>query len=203
MSFLKIISKAAPLLGSVLGGFPIGTGIGTIVKIVANSFGADPEKIDDIAEKIQKDPQSIIKLTQIENAHKVELERIKSEQEEAYQALKTSEMQTINDTMRHELMATNKFKSSWRPFFGYCVSFSWFFFMICAIIALLYSVFFAPDKSTIIIEAIAKLMGATVILWTMAFAVLGVNITKRSHDKANLINAQEKGIINKLLKKIF
>jgi len=73
------VAKAAPLLGTALGG-PVGGAVGGLVSIIAGAFGVssdeaakDPQKL---IEAIGLDPDAAIKLKEIENNHKLEIEKI-------------------------------------------------------------------------------------------------------------------------------
>lgn len=72
MNLNDIVSKSAPLLGSMLGSPLAGVGIGWI----ANLFGADPKNTQDIIEKITSDPEANIKLKTLEYQHQEELQKI-------------------------------------------------------------------------------------------------------------------------------
>ncbi len=61
----KLVVKAAPLLGSVLAG-PSG---GVVGALIAQVFGANPQDQNDIINKINADPDSALKLRQIELQH--------------------------------------------------------------------------------------------------------------------------------------
>lgn len=72
MNLSEIVSKSAPLLGGLLGSPLAGIGIGWIADI----FGADKTKVQDILEKVTSDPESVAKLKQIELQYQVELEKL-------------------------------------------------------------------------------------------------------------------------------
>ena len=67
------IADAAPILGSLFG--PVGTGIGTGIKLLASAFGlkeseVTPEKVDEL---LKTDPQAILKLRLAEMDYKVKM----------------------------------------------------------------------------------------------------------------------------------
>lgn len=71
-SYVKpIIGTAAPLLGTALGG-PAGAAAGTLV---AAALGVE-NKPDAVVEAIKANPEAVLKLKELELAHKVELERM-------------------------------------------------------------------------------------------------------------------------------
>lgn len=68
----KTISKYAPLLGAVVGGAPGGA----IGSLVATAFGADPDKPEDMIDKIKADPQAGLKLVEIQSNCEIELQKL-------------------------------------------------------------------------------------------------------------------------------
>ena len=80
----KMISKMAPLLGSVLGG-PVGGAVGGVVSAIANLFGVDPDEAQNnpsvLVEAIEKDPEAAIKLKELENNLRIELQKLLIEQD--------------------------------------------------------------------------------------------------------------------------
>lgn len=69
MDWRKIIGSAAPVLGAALGG-PAG---GAAMTLLASAFGGDPDKPDELAAKIQADPDAAAKLAEIERRHEERL----------------------------------------------------------------------------------------------------------------------------------
>jgi hypothetical protein len=72
MSLSEIVSKYAPLLGSVIGG-PAGGAIGALV---AAQFGADPKDADDLVKRIEGDPEAANKLMQMQMTYWIDLEKL-------------------------------------------------------------------------------------------------------------------------------
>lgn len=68
----KAIAQTAPLLGGALGG-PGGAAIGSLI---AAKFGVKCNDSDALHQQIKQDPESLIKLKQIEMDHEVELQRL-------------------------------------------------------------------------------------------------------------------------------
>ena len=63
----KLIAKDAPILGSLIGSVnPIA---GLLINAVAHLFGVDSTNPQDIADKINSDPDSALKLKQLELQH--------------------------------------------------------------------------------------------------------------------------------------
>lgn len=76
----NFIKKAAPILGTVVGG-PIGTAAGGVVSALCGMFGADPADPDDLLMKMTADPEALLKLKEFELTHKTELEKIALERD--------------------------------------------------------------------------------------------------------------------------
>lgn len=74
-SLSKIIGTSAPVLASVLGTPLAGIGLG----LLAHCFGADSQKIEDIAQKITADPEAALKLKTLEYEHAEALLRMASQ----------------------------------------------------------------------------------------------------------------------------
>lgn len=75
MSFESIgnaISTAAPLLASAL----LGPAAGTVVGLITSVFGGDPKNTNDLIKRITADPESAVKLAQIQADNIVQLQTI-------------------------------------------------------------------------------------------------------------------------------
>lgn len=171
-----IISKAAPILGGLLTGGPVGAGLAA-VKLIASEFGGSTDA-NTLTAAIQADPQATIKLKKLELDHKLELQRL----------LLASEGQRIaevNMTMRAEAAANDPYVRRWRPTIGYVVA---------AQLALLGASVFAvvigammskdPAQAKALFDGLATLTSSLTAIMTVELTVLGVNIAKRSQDKA-------------------
>lgn len=87
----KIASNyGAPLLGSVIGG-PAGAAIG---QVVATAFGGEIKDTNDLIKKITTDAQAYDKMAEIENNHKIELQKLVFQTE--IDKIKLSNENTIN-----------------------------------------------------------------------------------------------------------
>lgn len=93
---LQIVIKAAPLLGTALGG-QAGTLIGSLI---ANVFGADPKKPDDLLHKILADPEYELKLQKLEQEHEENLKTIQLKHFEL-------EMSNLKDAREFNLKSNN------------------------------------------------------------------------------------------------
>jgi hypothetical protein len=75
------IATAAPLLGGLIAG-PAGAGVGQVVNLVAGALGLTPDQATPaaIAHQLQTDPEALLKLRELEQAHHEELARLALEQ---------------------------------------------------------------------------------------------------------------------------
>ena len=81
-----LVKTAAPLLGTCIGG-PVGTLAGGAISLIASAFGVkDTENPKAIYEAIKADPQSIVKLKEIELNNKTELGKLALQSDQAYLA---------------------------------------------------------------------------------------------------------------------
>ena len=85
---VNLVKTSAPLLGTVIGG-PAGTVVGGLaggaVSLIAQAFGIEEtDNPDKIYEAIKADPESAIKLREIELNNKIELQKIALQLDRAY-----------------------------------------------------------------------------------------------------------------------
>ena len=167
----KIIGGAAPVLGTVLGG-PFGAAAGALV---ADALGVDatPAAVERV---LQQDPHALAKVAAMEAEKRGELEKL------LVQAA-VVEASEYHHTRRTEITSTDKFVSRWRPFFGWIVALCFGAQFMLYLVAGAYAVLWQPDTIGTTFDGLAKLTGATTVIWGIAFSVLGLNITQRSRDK--------------------
>lgn len=177
-----LVGKAAPMLGTLLGG-PAGAGIGSMV---ASVLGVENSP-DEVHKALQADPSLLLKLREAELQQQTDLQRMTVESE-------TKMLSQVNETMRAELASGNKFKSYWRPLFGYVMALTWGAVML----AVTYQIITDPKTAAVTIQAVGQLTG----LWGIGLAVLGVNVMKRSDDKAVAYGNPSKGILSSIASRI-
>lgn len=130
------------------------------------------DKPDDMLVAIARDPALLVQFKA--QASQLAIEELRAE---------TESLKTINETMRVEYASGDKFKSYWRPAFGWALTITWTVQTVAIVVAICHVVFVAPEKTGEVINALAALVGALAVQWSVALAVLGINITKRSQDK--------------------
>ncbi|UCD31294.1 MAG: hypothetical protein JSV38_10860 [Desulfobacterales bacterium] len=177
-----IVGKAAPLLGTLLGG-PAGGAVGALVSSV---LGVDNEP-DEVRKALEADPSLLLKLREAEIQQQTQLQQMMVESE-------TQRMTQVNETIRAELASGNKFKSYWRPLFGYIMAITWGAIML----ATTYQILFKPGDAASTIGALGQLSG----LWGIGLAVLGINVWKRSDDKAMAFGRKPEGILSAVATRI-
>jgi hypothetical protein len=72
---LSVVSRAAPMLGSVLGS-PLA---GVAVSLISQAFGANPSDIESLAATVNADPEAAYKLRKLELEHVDTLEQIRAQ----------------------------------------------------------------------------------------------------------------------------
>ncbi|KFA99471.1 3TM-type holin [Vibrio sp. ER1A] len=178
----KLIGSAAPIIGTVIGG-PLGAGIGAMV---ANELGVEdtPEAIE---QALKSDPKALAKIKELEITHKTKLEELALEHAKIEAATTQLQITEQNKTARTELASNDAYVRRWRPTFGYTLCFSWAISFLAIFIA-----------SVVHPSSAAEIIGAFVALtplFSVALAVLGVNIHKRSLDKQTEKGLEPKSII--------
>ena len=103
------------------------------------------------------------------NRHIEAMARIEAERERDVVA-------EINATMRTESRSEDAYVRRWRPTFGYAVALTWTVQMA----GLTYAVIATPQYAGEILAAVGSLS----LIWGVALSVLGINVVKRSQDKA-------------------
>lgn len=172
------VGKAAPLLGSALGG-PAGGAVGGLI---ASALGVE-EKPDAVAKALESDPEAAIKLQELQQTHQRDLERMHLEAE-------TARLSEINQTMRAEATANDGYVRRWRPTFGYMVALTW----LVQSVAIAWAMVAEPAEAANLINAVTALTP----MWGIALSILGINITSRSRDKRVAKGQDGSGLLDKL-----
>lgn len=176
------VGKVAPVLGTLLGG-PVGAAAGSLVSSV---LGVDNSP-DEVHKALEADPNLLLKLREAEIQQQTQLQQLMVESE-------TQRLTQVNETIRAELASGDKFKSYWRPLFGYIMGISWGAIML----ATTYQIVFSPQQASTTISA----LGGLSTLWGIGLAVLGINVWKRSDDKAIAFGQQREGIMSAVATRI-
>jgi len=172
----KIVGLGAPLVGTALAG-PAG---GTVGAMVANLFGADPEDPEDVAAKIEADPQAVFKVRQMQLNHRERLEELALEHARLETEQAVTQVREVNATMRVEAQAEHWPQWSWRPFWGFISGLS--FLAVCVFVCVLgYRAIEGKDSNAI--GMIPMVIGAFTTLFTVPGAILGISAWGRNKLK--------------------
>lgn len=186
-----VVSKAAPLLGTLLGG-PAGGAVGALV---SQALGADDDSPEAVHRALQQDPQALVRIRELEMTHAAELRRMVIDAE-------TQRLGEVNQTMRAEAASTDAYVRRWRPTFGYAVALTWVLQTAGIVAGVIYAIT-KPDQADNIIRAVSDLAGALALQWSVALAVLGINVSKRSQDKQVLAGqTPQAGLLGALAQRI-
>ena len=185
----QFIGKAAPLIGTVIGG-PAGAGIGAMV---AHALGTDNTP-DAVQQALSSDPQALLKLKQLEADHDVELKRLVIENE-------TRQLAEVNTTYRAELASNDPYVRRMRPTFGYVVAGTLAMQTLALVAGVAFAFWYKVDLS-LILSGVKDIVDSVAMIDAPAMAVLGVYVKKRSDDKVVAkTGAAPIGFIKSLLKK--
>lgn len=192
----KILGLGLPLLGDGLIG-PLGGILGSLVGHALGLGGkATPSQI---SAAIDADPQSAkIKLQELENQHAESMAKIAALQVQATQT---------GQTMRVEYGSSDPFVRHWRPMWGYVTAYAWAGEALAIVGGIAGGVTAALMGQTkaaqVVLGSMPIIIGSMAALWSIALAVLGVNIVQRSKDKAlQSGHTPEPGLIASFLNKI-
>ena len=112
----------------------------------------------------------------------------------------SADLREVNETMREEYRVSDKYVKRWRPTWGYicAVAFGYQFIVTVSVFAfvIVRAVWVGGDvvaAVTGIGQAFSVFIGATVPLWFVAMAVLGVSVHQRSRDKAAAMGMPAEG----------
>ncbi|MBU0698735.1 MAG: holin family protein, partial [Proteobacteria bacterium] len=142
---------------------------------------------DEVKKALEADPSLLLKLREAEMQQQTDLQRMMVESE-------TQRLTQVNETMRAELASGDKFKSYWRPLFGYVMALTWGAIML----ATTYQILFTPNIAGTTIASLGQLSG----LWGIGLAVLGINVWKRSDDKAMAFGRPPEGVLSAVASRI-
>lgn len=146
-----------------------------VVSVAKKLTGLDSP--DDAVAKIKNDPTLQIEFQRAMNP--VIIARLENQ---------TKQLAEINTTIRAELASNDKFKSYWRPGFGWSLLITWTLLMLAIIFVLCWVVVTSPADIGKVFAGLSSALGPISVMWGVALTILGVNISKRSQDKMTLNN---------------
>ena len=179
-SVIDTIAHAAPAVGTALGG-PLG---GLAGAALAKVLGVEetPEAVERAI--LKADPETLIKLKEAEIAF------IRTQNE-----ILIAQITEVNKTMRAESTSEHWPQWSWRPFWGFISALAFF----GEIVLLTFAVY----KGSINIGQAAAVASATVPIWAVPGAILGITAYGRNRLKEARIGIEpEEGLIANLLSRL-
>jgi len=110
------VGKAAPLLGTLLGG-PAGAAA-AVGGMIASTLGtgASPEEV---SQALAASPEAVVKLREIEATRQARLQELATDQAKAELAAAAQNAGDVNRTMQAEAASEHWPAYSWRPFIGF------------------------------------------------------------------------------------
>lgn len=167
------VAQVAPAVATALGGPAAGGITAGAARMVTGLLGVEntPEGLLGAID----DPAKLAELKRIDAEHRRELEKLRLEAEAAQAQEATKRLAEINQTIRAEAASNDGYVRRWRPTFGYLVAIAW----AVLTLAIAGSIVMAPGQAGTVAQAITALTP----MWSVALAILGINVSKRSQDK--------------------
>ena len=162
------VAKAAPVLGSLLGG-PAGGAIGALVS-AALGTASDPAAVQ---QALATNPDAAVKLRQIEADQSVALQALLVQSETAKLQAETAESGAVNSTMQVEAKADHWPTYSWRPFIGFCVGFNTAAASVL-VLAVYVPVMFGNVSATGAMAQLPTTLGALAAINATVLPILGI-----------------------------
>lgn len=158
----------------------VATGLEAIDSPVAKSASKALSELGGAFERREITPEQL----EAANRHVEAMARLSATRE-------TEILAEINRTMRAEVQSEDAYVRRWRPTFGYAVAATWLLQMA----GLTYAIVATPQHADEILAAVTSLS----VVWSVALSVLGINVAKRSQDKALAAGRSPKpGLIERL-----
>lgn len=161
------IGKAAPLLGTLLGG-PAGGEIGALL---SKTLGTDNDPAS--VASMLANPDALVKIKQIESDQVVELQKLVVAQAQNALAADTAQIQAVNATMQAEARSDHWPTYTWRPIIGFAVS-----FILFASAILVLGVFGAQvlgaKSAAIAVTQLPVVLGSLAAVCGTALPILGI-----------------------------
>lgn len=182
------VKNYAPLIASLLTA-PVSAPI-AVVSLLASTFGLKSDcKPQELLEAIQADSEAHFKLAQLQLNHHAELEKLQGE-------LLRAQSNNVRHEMLKEYSLDNKFKSYWRPAFGYMVVIAIPIITIWLIGLGSYVFFVNPQKLSLLEFILTVILSPIINLLSWCVGILGINIYHRSKDKSLLLGTENSILAN-------
>lgn len=180
------VAKVAPAVATAIGGPAAGGITAGAARMVTGLLGIEnsPEALVGALQ----DPAKLAELKRIDNDHRLELEKLRMQAEAADAAEKTARLVEINRTIRAEAASNDAYVRRWRPTFGYLMALAWLLQSGAIGWALVNDLSQAGEM--------AQAVTALTPMWSVALAILGINVHKRSQDKRVAAGQQPGGFMD-------
>lgn len=163
ISIALALARLAPMVVGWIGGSNAEETVNEVIDIAKQVAGvSDPQ---DALKQIKNNPELTIAFQQAMNP--VIIAKMQSQ---------TQQLMAINTTMQAEAKSNDKYVRRWRPTFGYIIGITWLIQMAALGIVMVNT----PADAPAVINSMASLS----FMWGIALSVLGINVSKRSQDKA-------------------
>jgi len=176
----KVVKIGAPLLGTALGG----PGGGALGALVASAFGVDTDDPKELMKALERDPQALVKLKELEFRHKERLEEIALERVKIEVEKELTQIRQVNETMRAEAKSEHWPQYSWRPFNGFMYAMA----VVC--------IYFALPLAGKPIPSVPEWV------WLGWGAILGVTTWDRGKQKRAMAGDKSDGVLTGAIKAI-
>ena len=181
------LAAFAPSIARWLGGDKAAEVAETVVGIAKQVTGS----VDNPVAALQANPQLALQFQQIWNAHELAL----------YQE-ETKRLSEVNQTMRTEATAEDKWTRRWRPFWGFVSAVAFF---LCVMGILLLAVYAVRTKDFELIRMIPDLVGELSFLFAVPGAILGITAWHRGvnqREQTRALYGGKGGAIEGLLSRL-
>lgn len=184
--------------------------------LIGKLFGDKGEKVAkdviDIAKTItgQDDPTLAANVLRADPNLIVQFQTRMAEIDLEYRKLDAEDYKTYHETLQTDAKSEDEYVRRWRPLFGYRLSQTWTLMFYLVFFAILMGILgdmgifvtlglTSKISVTVVCKGLETLFNAIWPMWTMALAILGVNILERSKDKAIVAGIPQQGVLDKVL----
>ena len=163
----SVVGKAAPMLGTLVGG-PAGAAIGGIIASVIGSESTPSA----ISEVLARDPEAAVKLAQIEADKSGKLAELVADQARAEIEAAAQAAAAVNATMQAEVASEHWQSYSWRPAIGFAVAVDLVAAVVVVSVAYVGVIFFGKDVTSL--QHVPGMVAALAGLVGVASPILGI-----------------------------
>lgn len=187
----NLIKDSAPLIAGALLS-PISAPV-AIISVLCAKFGLKSDcQPQDIYNAIVADKEASYKLAELQLNHHEAIQRLLT-------TSTTDHLAMIKSTMLKEYTIENKYKSYWRPSFGYMLVFIIPVVILWFLALASFTFFCDPNKLSLLQSLLNVIISPIFDLMTWCIGVLGVNIYHRSRDKNALLGMDSKNLLSQLV----